>query len=123
MTMKTIKVAEATERQLDWLVAKCEKVELDHIERSKAGGAWLWLYRDEDDRYVLYTPSTNWAQGGPIIEREGLLIRPQPGSGWDSWKHGADTPHYSTGPTALIAAMRCYANKLGETAEVPEELL
>ena len=105
MTMKTIKVAEATERQLDWLVASIEGDEL-----PKSGGKGLDY-------------SSDWACGGPIIEREGLLVRPQPGTGWDSWKHGADEPCYSTGPTPLIAVMRCYVSScLGSEVEVPDEL-
>jgi len=44
-----IKTKDAIGIQLDWLVAKCGK-------RS----------------YYHYTPSTNWKQGGPIIEREGI---------------------------------------------------
>ena len=114
MTMKTIKVAEATERQLDWLVAKCEGA---HPQISYPDKRLFGAIGDTFDY------STDWAQGGPIIEREGLLIRPQPGYGWDSWKPAADEPCYSIGPTPLIAAMRCYvAGRLGDTAEVPEEL-
>ena len=104
--MRTIKVAEATERQLDWLVARIKGDEL-----PKSGGKGLDY-------------SSDWACGGPIIEREGLLVRPQPGYGWDSWKPSADEPCYSIGPTPLIAAMRCYvSNRLGNEVEVPEELL
>ncbi len=67
--------------------------------------------------------STDWSQGGPIIERERLLVRPQPGNGWESWKHGADDPCFSTGQATLIAAMRCYvASKLGDTVDIPKEL-
>ena len=106
MTMKTIKVAKATERQLNWLVARSEGDEL-----PKSGGKGLDY-------------SSDWAHGGPIIEREGLLVRPQPGYGWDSWKPSADEPCYSIGPTPLIAVMRCYvSNRLGNEVEVPEELL
>ena len=104
--MKTIKVAKATKLQLDWLVARIEGDEL-----PKSGGKGLDY-------------SSDWAHGGPIIEREGLLVRPQPGNGWDSWKHGADDPCYSIGPTPLIAVMRCYVtSKLGNTGEVPDELI
>lgn len=72
-----------------------------------------------------FEPSTNWAQGGPIIERERISIRqwvnvpiahaymPVDNAGWSS---DASSP--------LIAAMRCYvASKLGDIVEVPEELL
>jgi hypothetical protein len=89
-----------------------------------------------------WNPSINWAQGGPIIEREEISLdyaqaddwaarsptsirsarpsraRPSPRGGWrltavDRWAYG---------PTPLIAAMRCYvASKLGDEVEIPEE--
>jgi hypothetical protein len=62
--------------------------------------------------------STDWAQGGPIIEREGIDIY-QSGV----WVAEMDGKHTTEGPTPLIAAMRCYvASKLGDEVEVPEEL-
>lgn len=70
----------------------------------------------------MCTPSTDWAQGGPIIEREHIgtyhFVLPE-----DGWAASVfDDPIY-VGPTPLIAAMRCYvASKLGDEVEVPEEL-
>ena len=98
---------------LDWAVAKCEKPE------------WLG---NQAEVYVLkagFHPSTDWAQGGPIIERERLSLTPR-GGYWDCYVHdrlfeddGSD--HYSMGETPLIAAMRCYvASKLGDEVELPE---
>ena len=67
--------------------------------------------------YTRY--STDWAQGGPIIEREGLTLTHQT----DKWAAQTDCDLFSYGPTPLIAAMRCYvASKLGEIVEVPREL-
>ena len=101
--MKTIKVVEATELQLDWLVARIEGDEL-----PKSGGQGLDY-------------SSDWACGGPILEREGISIYRMT-SDWSA----AYNPSGATqnGPTPLIAVMRCYvASKLGETAKVPEELI
>lgn len=73
--------------------------------------------------------STDWSQGGPIIERERIRIVPFPPSRTkEGWWAGFD---YTTGasigcagPTPLIAAMRCYvASKLGDEVDVPEELV
>ena len=103
MTMKTVKVVEATKLQLDWLVARIEGDEL-----PKSGGKGLEY-------------STDWACGGPIIEREGISIYRMT-SDWSA----AYNPSGATqdGPTPLIAAMRCYvSNRLGNEVEVPEELL
>lgn len=74
--------------------------------------------------------STDWAQGGPIIEREGIELILINGT----WESELSRPvkllgrnvrgycHYA-GPTPLIAAMRCYvASKLGDTVDIPEDL-
>jgi hypothetical protein len=72
--------------------------------------------------------STDWSQGGPIIEREGIATKKWLGA-WQAEVEFLpdDDTHYrygkSYGPTPLIAAMRCYvASKLGDEVEVPEEL-
>jgi hypothetical protein len=66
--------------------------------------------------------STNWAQGGPIIEREMIELVPQSPALWDALYRGQHIPN--DGPTPLIAAMRCYAaSKLGEKVDVPEGVL
>ena len=70
-----------------------------------------------------WQPSTNWSQGGPIIEREGISIGKADDPEWwafKGWKAENGTP----GSTPLIAAMRCFvASKLGDTVDIPEELL
>lgn len=122
MGMKTVKVSEATGPALDWLVAKCEGLE-PFTNTPYDGNSYTHGGRCFVQRY-----STNWYEGGPIIELEGITSGP-----WDTSPAAAHygTPHTvcSTnprivGPTPLIAAMRCYVtSKLGDTAEVPEELL
>jgi hypothetical protein len=109
-----MKTSEATELQLDLLVAKCENVEPDENNRP------IW-FGDGDER-VEYTPSTDWAQGGPIIEREGITVGPDTGLDW--WvAHIKGGVYIDHGSTPLIAAMRCYvASKLGAEIELPKEL-
>ena len=101
-----MKTNELTGAALDWAVAKCEGL---HREDT------VWEIWASTHQY-----STDWALGGPIIERERLSVYDLGGDEW-----GADdnlTPR-STGQTPLIAAMRCYvASKLGDTVEVPEKL-
>jgi hypothetical protein len=75
---------------------------------------------------VNYRPSSDWADGGPIIESERISV-------WryadlDSWHagtqfscerdEGLQTLHYYQGSTPLIAAMRCFiASKFGDEVE------
>ena len=69
-----------------------------------------------------FNPSTDWSQGGPIIERERMLIEPHSCTEWCATYKCPDTVY--DGPHPLIAAMRCYvASKLGDEVDIPKELL
>lgn len=70
------------------------------------------------------SPSTDWASGGPIIERERISVIQDAGDGfWTAttkflFEGGIDGPD-GYGPTPLIAAMRAYlAFKLGDEVEL-----
>jgi hypothetical protein len=120
-----MKTSELTGAALDWAVAKC--VWTDRPVVAKAGcriSVTVSPDSDPNDPTLrfFYETSTNWAQGGPIIERELLKISPYHNQGgW--WAEHAITKKVFDGPTPLIAAMRCYvASKLGNEVEIPEEL-
>jgi hypothetical protein len=71
-----------------------------------------------------YTPQVHWAQGGPIIERERINTLDNGGDFSCYYSRGAAVGIRYTGPTPLIAAMRCYViSKLGEEVEVLDELM
>ena len=111
-----IKVSEAQGPVLDWLVAKCEGYLCDYQYNGS-----------------LVAYSSDWAQGGPILEREHLQPSFQEHgkykglwacNKWVKDRSGATVAISQYGPTTLIAAMRCHvASELGDEAEVPEELL
>lgn len=118
-----IKTTELEGAALDWAVAKCE--------------GWVAGTNDEDlVSFVLesspdemhFWPSTDWAQGGPIIEREWLDVTPWPNESdenlrWQCKQHDS-IDCVALGSTPLIAAMRCYvASKLGDEVEVPDEIV
>lgn len=106
---------------LDWAVAKCEGETYSPTATTNGIGM----------EFPATSYSTDWAQGGPIIEREGMNISIQNDdhgnmySGKARWWAQMDCRiHTSYGPTPLIAAMRCYvASKLGDEVEIPNELL
>jgi hypothetical protein len=105
-----MKTSELTGAALDWAVAKCEG-----------------LLHDDGTVSDYWQPSELWEQGGPIIEREGIFVRPKTTGGWRCWIYdgkGEGIKFDQHGPTPLIAAMRCYvASKLGDDTEIPKELL
>ena len=102
-----IKTSELAGAALDWAVAKCEGIQDSEFVRTHMDA---WLY------------STDWSQGGPIIEREKI------GVWWDGVWHakydGCRPDQVQDAHTPLIAAMRCYvASKLGDELEIPNELI
>lgn len=127
--MKTIKVAGATELQLNWLVAKIEGVVGDDGQPKLfrwTGSGRLSVRSEPRSDSGLYDPSTNWARGGPLKESQGIASGPQPFGGFWAGKGpiGDETVLGQYGSTELQAVLRCYVvSKLGEAAEVPEELL
>ena len=114
-----IKTADLTGPALDWAVAKCLPNPQDVT--CKNG-----VVRRQPVQYA-FTPSTDWSQGGPLLERECLEVRvfaehgaPDGGPYWISERH----PAVGHGPTPLIAAMRCLvAATLGDEVDVPDELV
>jgi hypothetical protein len=98
-----MKTSELTGAALDWAVAKCERV-------NYHGPAWTKF-------------STDWAQGGPIIEREWVDLHCVNDSLWEAECPAVGGLAMQNGPTPLIAAMRCYvASKLGDDVTLPPEL-
>lgn len=91
--------------------------------------AWQPVYSDQHllEHAKDFHPSTDWAQGGPIIEREEIALEPmthdEHGDGWLATRVEGPAVCMEFGPTMLIAAMRCYvAACLGDEVDVPEEL-
>lgn len=118
MTMKTIKVADATNTQLDWLVTNCE------LGRRLADGEHVKPWVQEQILNGLHADpyTSDPAQMWPIIEREHISTYWNTGEDYCRARVAA-LPICTTGHTSLIAAARCYiTSKLGETVEVPEEL-
>lgn len=117
-----LNTSELVDTELGWAVAIAKGIEFEFD---------TYVGSDECDPMPLiivngrqWTPSSTWSQGGPIIEQEQISV-------WargDEWAAESFIPnhqgHEETGPTALIAAMRCYvASKLGNEVDVPEKFL
>jgi hypothetical protein len=99
---------------LDWAVAQCADLPYPVVY-------------DEQGEAVAVAPSTDWAQAGPIIERQGISVTNTTMSDAYAWAAylaiSEDKVRGEYGSTPLIAAMRCYvASKLGDEIELPEKL-
>lgn len=114
-----IKTSELTGPALDWAVAKCEGLELNG-PYACFDGAWCIREPDGSDGDVCPEYSTDWSQGGPIIEREKICTTWMDNFGGWHAQIGDEAEFNAYGPTILIAAMRCYlASKLGDEVKVP----
>jgi hypothetical protein len=113
-----VKTSELQGAALDWAVASCEG---RGIEFEDPKDPWLTLDGLAHQPLHSYTPSTDWTQGGPIIEREKIALSYDTGRfGWVASFYDGDDVF---GGTPLIAAMRCYvASQMGGEIELPEEL-
>lgn len=121
-----MKVSELSGALLDYWVAQGEGHSVRLVDDA------VVFYTGGDDtgfkerRGAQYSPSTEWADGGPIIERERITIAWQPMKG--EWMAGLiETENGSMlefrwlgfNESPLVAAMRAYiASEFG--AEVPD---
>jgi hypothetical protein len=151
--MSFVKTSELQGAALNWAVAKAEGKHLvklhDHFSKlarhsgiseerlAQQPDVWVWL-DSVGATQPLESYCEAWAQGGPIIEREGIELlcnltatetarfsAPGVKADWQAF-HRSDrrTEARQFAPTPLNAAMRCYvASKLGDEVDIPEELI
>lgn len=130
-----IKTADLIGPALDWAVAKAQgRTEIKIFSRTRSNDrGWIEVRFNPEPKAATarFAPSENWDQGGPIIEREGIkvgIIDDDVPIIWaaqlsDPWGKRTSV-HSCTGPTPLIAAMRCFvASRLGDEIDIPEGLL
>ena len=102
-----MKTSELQGAALDWAVDKAKNINTPYNS---------WGQRGKVPAYC-----TDWAQGGPIIEREYIQLTID--LGWIATRKEGPAVSEEHGPTPLIAAMRCFvASHLGDEIELPEEL-
>ena len=115
-----IKTSELTGPALDWAVAKLEFPEHD----DEALAVWVTPLPCDDPEDFKYQPSTDWAQGGPLIGKAKISLAML----GDTYYSGIRNPdpmvcdYTGTGPASnpLIAICRCFvASKLGDEVDVP----
>ena len=142
MKYETAKLSGA---MLDLLVAMISKMPFNHITdvtglgHSENGCCYAARPVGDGRRFEIlpFRPSVLWADGGPIIEREGIAIELNDdfrdvgrsdisgsGTAWHaSFAHDARADgcqrSFATGPTPLSAAMRVFViGTIGDTVEL-----
>ena len=117
-----IKTSQLTGVALDWAVAKCEGI----VISDKPLAAQVSQYGAVLSRYgSIYSPSTNWEQGGPIIEKEKISLDTFAKNTWQAFRTSGSNygvaVNYADSP--LVAAMRCFCeSEFGHEIEIPDEL-
>jgi hypothetical protein len=123
-----MKVSELSGVLLDYWVARAEGIEHPPTIRKMTPGRVLVPYEQESNdggrvtAFRDFRPSTSWADGGPIIERERITVAWQPMKG--KWMAGLiETENGSMlefrwlgfDASPLVAAMRAYvSSKFGD---------
>ncbi|WP_449106734.1 phage protein NinX family protein [Pseudomonas mohnii] len=126
-----VKTADLTGAALDWVVAQVEAVPVA-IAAPHYGTDWRVYKPDFGGKY---SPSTDWAIGGPLIAKFQVALIPEAHDGMEgtemSERWYADV-YYDGGEqyttehcdTVLIAACRAIvATKFGDSVQVPKELM
>lgn len=109
--MIEVKVEDLEGTALDWAVAKCLDPDMDTEEFLSDFNSSEWTHAYSQD----------WAQAGPVMEKERIDLEYQEGLVMADCTRNGHT-YIQRGETALIAAMRCYVLlKAGFTVEVPVE--
>lgn len=122
--MAKVKISELQGAALDWAVAKATG---KFVTLSYAITPPHVMTSRDDERYQ---PSTDWAQGGPLIERYGISVRCHSDGNWVG--SVGESLFLTAGETALIAAVRTIvaamnntvaARTEGNTVDIPDELV
>lgn len=131
-----MKTAELIGPALDWCVCMVVDGAKYHDDYGRATlvmpGAAAMMDGLKRPRYAASTPdySTDWAQGGPLIDKFDIAINGGVASGgrviYATLRAVDDGDPFSTatGSTRLVAACRAIVRKeLGDVAQVPAELV
>ena len=118
-----VKVSRLKGLALDWAVAKALDVEEETLDPI----TWAETAYPSG----CYNFSSNWSQGGPLIEQEGItlaythdVVRVAQAYHIEDLFDDEREEYCQKGETILVAAMRCIvARRLGLSVMVPAELL
>ena len=123
-----VKTGDLAGEALGWAVGMAEGLELE-LEPPHYNSSWRVFARH---RYTVteqakrFNPWEDWAVGGPLLQKHNVSLH-CPQKDWDYWaawitENGKDVAQGADFP--LPAACRAIvAHKLGDTVQVPKELM
>ena len=123
-----VKTADLVGEQLAWAVGKAEGLDV-RLAPPIYGNPWRVFVRYTGEvtiRDVRYDPHENWSLAGALIRKHNISLHaPQHGSDcWAAWRTINDKDVLMGGTTETIAACGVVvALKLGDTVQVPKELM
>ena len=123
-----VNVANLSGEVLGWAVGKAEGLDV-FLAPPEYGNPWRVFARYQGqaiEHTKRFNPWENWALGGPLIEEHMVSLHcPQSTDDvWAGWVITDKGEYCQAGNNALIAASRAIvAAKLGDTAQVPKDLL
>lgn len=127
-----VKTQDLSGAALDWAVAKSIGAYRGEYVVCEGGEPWpAWIFPEwfpVKATTGAFSPSADWAQGGPLIEKYGVDLSAPPcidtnrEIGWQARPDDGKT-YWHSGDTPLIAACRAIvASVHGDTVSVPKEL-
>ena len=118
-----VKVSEIKDAALDWAVGEAT----ERNPRIYEGRVIVDVKHDDFSLGLAFTPSTQWGQGGPLIDQfsPSFTIEIEPSSGFQVVARIATKNGLALGVASsyLVAAMRAIvAAVLGEQFEMPDDV-
>lgn len=117
-----MKVSELQGARLDYWVGEIEEKNVYVVGEY----CYVRTYTNECVMISFYSPSTDWSQGGPLIQAKRIQLHPYESPEMEGYWRGCIISEskgirmYFSASEPLVAAMRCLvASKYGD--EVPDE--
>lgn len=111
-----VKTAELTGPALDWAVAVA-----DAEEHPQVYDGVVYVNGPKSNALAMaYSPTTNWEQGGPLIEHYRIQIAPMRRRQWLAMHEAGD---FSSDSPLTSICRAVVAAELGDEVQVPAELV
>ncbi|MBV4524346.1 DUF2591 domain-containing protein [Pseudomonas sp. SWRI74] len=126
LVLVDVAVKDLSGAALNWAVAQVVDYKTALEGNDNGPDEWIVMGREDmyltrdPDEFCVWSPSTDWSQGGPLIDKYIRQVKFYAGELPESAWRGETVDGWGEGPTPLIAACRAIvAAKLGDIVKVP----